>query len=112
MARGPAQDIFFDAVGAEMTVAGWPGKEQVRQPLSPEFGYDLDRRTEEFRPFYDFDISCRGFMSEALIRFPDSDSRKDTALNAVSPPESSYPQTQVGYRGLHRQARPTPEIRP
>lgn len=60
------------------------GKETIRQRIKDLFGYNLDRRTEEIRPAYSFDISCQGTVPEAIIAFLDSESYEDAVRNAVS----------------------------
>lgn len=60
------------------------GKEQIRSRIAAEFGYDLNRRVDDIRPAYSFDVSCRGTVPEALIAFLDSESYEDGIRNAVS----------------------------
>lgn len=60
------------------------GKDAIRIRIQDQFGYPLDRRLEEIRPTYAFDVSCQGTVPEALIAFFDSDSYEDAIRNAVS----------------------------
>ncbi len=59
-------------------------KEDIRKRITTLFGYDLDRRIDDIRPVYRFDISCQGTVPEAIIAFLDGDSYEDTVRNAVS----------------------------
>ncbi len=59
-------------------------KEEIRYEIASLFGYDLDRRTDDIRISYTFDISCRGTVPEAVISFLDSYSFEDAVRNAVS----------------------------
>ncbi|MBW3568299.1 MAG: ADP-ribosylglycohydrolase family protein, partial [Proteobacteria bacterium] len=59
-------------------------KESIRREISRRFDYDLDRRIDEIRPDYSFDVSCQGSVPEAIIAFLDSESWEDTVRNAVS----------------------------
>lgn len=59
-------------------------KEAVRHNIKDRFGYNLDRRIDEIRPAYSFDISCQGTVPEAIICFLDSETYEDAIRNAVS----------------------------
>lgn len=59
-------------------------KDIIRGQIARQFGYDLNRRVEEIRPDYGFDISCQGTVPEAIIAFLDSESYEDAIRNAVS----------------------------
>jgi len=59
-------------------------KHHIRVRVSERFGYDLNRRLEDIRPFYRFDVSCQGTVPEAIIAFLESDSYEDAVRNAVS----------------------------
>jgi ADP-ribosylglycohydrolase len=56
----------------------------IRDRVSAQFGYDLDRKLENIRPCYRFDVSCQGTVPEAIIAFLESDSYEDAVRNAVS----------------------------
>ena len=60
------------------------GKEQIRSRIAQRFGYKLERRVEDIRPTYSFDVSCQGTVPEAIIAFLDSDSYEDAVRNAIS----------------------------
>ncbi len=59
-------------------------KRSIRARISEEFGYDLDRRLDEIRPGYGFDVSCQGSVPEAIIAFFESDDVESAIRNAVS----------------------------
>ena len=59
-------------------------KRSIRARISEEFGYDLDRRVDEIRPGYGFDVSCQGSVPEAIIAFFESDDVESAIRNAVS----------------------------
>ena len=60
------------------------GRDAIRDEVEGRFGYDLERRLDEIRPGYDFDVSCQGSVPEALIAFLESDGYEDAVRNAVS----------------------------
>ncbi len=59
-------------------------KEDIRTDLQNRFGYDLQRRLDEIRPGYDFDVTCQGSVPEAIIAFLESADFEDAIRNAVS----------------------------
>jgi ADP-ribosylglycohydrolase len=59
-------------------------KEGIRKRIRHRFGYDLDRRVDDIRPTYTFDVSCQGTVPEAIIAFLDSRSYEDAIRNAIS----------------------------
>jgi ADP-ribosylglycohydrolase len=59
-------------------------KNDIKRRVENEFGYNLNRTTDEIRPSYSFDVSCQGTVPEAIVAFLDSDSYEDAVRNAVS----------------------------
>mmetsp|Transcript_2936 Transcript_2936/g.4261 ORF Transcript_2936/g.4261 Transcript_2936/m.4261 type:complete len:305 (-) Transcript_2936:96-1010(-) len=59
-------------------------KEEIKQYVTDNFGYDLNRSIEEIRPTYKFEVSCQKSVPEAIIAFLDSESYEDTIRLAVS----------------------------
>ena len=59
-------------------------KAAMKKAIVNECAYDLDRKLEEIRPHYKFDVSCQGSVPEAIIAFLESDSFEDAIRNAVS----------------------------
>lgn len=59
-------------------------KATLKSEISGRFGYDLDRRVDDIRPTYQFDVSCQGSVPEALIAVLESDSVEHAIRLAVS----------------------------
>jgi len=59
-------------------------REVIRQEITTRFEYNLDRRMEEIRPGYRFDISCQGSVPESIIAFLESVDVEDAIRNAIS----------------------------
>lgn len=59
-------------------------KDDIRQYIENEFGYDMSRTCDEIRPEYTFDVSCQGSVPEAIIAFLDGNDFEDVIRNAVS----------------------------
>lgn len=59
-------------------------KPDIKEFIKREFGYDLERRLDEIRPRYRFDITCQGSVPEAIISFLESTDYVDALRNAIS----------------------------
>lgn len=59
-------------------------KEEIKATLSNKFGYDLDRRIEDIRATYQFEIFCDLCVPEAIICWLQSDTYEQTVRNCVS----------------------------
>ncbi len=59
-------------------------KESIKQEIAQRFSYDLDRRLNEIRPTYRFDISCQGSVPESIIAFLESEDFEDAVRKAIS----------------------------
>ena len=59
-------------------------KEEIRERISTQFEYDLNRTVDEIRPEYKFEVSCAKSVPESIICFLDSDSFEDSIRNAIS----------------------------
>lgn len=59
-------------------------KDVVRSEIASRFGYDLQRRLDDIRPAYQFDLSCQGTVPEGIIAFLDSCSFEDAIRGAIS----------------------------
>ena len=68
--------IYLARIGAN--------KEEIRQHIEINYGYDLSFEVDDIRPFYTFDVSCAGSVSESIICFLNANSFEDTIRNAVS----------------------------
>lgn len=56
----------------------------IKQEIENRFCYELDRRLDEIRPSYTFDVSCQGSVPEALIAFLESNDYEDAIRKAIS----------------------------
>ena len=59
-------------------------KDDIREFVTQEIGYDLDRTLEQIRPTYCFDVSCAGSVPESIIAFLESDSFLSAIRLAIS----------------------------
>ncbi len=59
-------------------------KELTTDKIESQFGYDLSRTLDEIRPTYQFDVSCKGSVPEAIIAYLESESIEDCVRNAIS----------------------------
>lgn len=59
-------------------------KVSIRHQISERFSYDLNRRLDDIRPDYVFDISCQGSVPESIIAFLESVDVEDAIRKAVS----------------------------
>ena len=76
--------------GAECTAAviflarSGATKEEIKDYVINEFGYDLSKTVDEIRPFHRHDESCMDSLPKALISFLEGKSFDDVIRNAVS----------------------------
>jgi len=59
-------------------------KQEIKEYIEINFGYDLDRTIDEIRPNYAFDVSCQGSVPESIIAFIESENFEDAIRIAVS----------------------------
>lgn len=59
-------------------------KQQIKEFIESEFGYDLNRTCDEIRPTYQFNESCQGTVPEAIIAFLESTDFENAIRLAVS----------------------------
>jgi len=59
-------------------------KEAIKNYVTAHFGYDLDRKLDDIRPDYRFDVTCQGSVPESIIAFLEGTSWEDTVRLAVS----------------------------
>ena len=59
-------------------------KEEIKDYITQEFGYDLTRTLDEIRPIYSMDATCPGSVPEAITAFFESTSMVDAIWGAVS----------------------------
>ena len=76
--------------GAECTAAvifmGRKGatKEEIRAYVVKEFGYDLSKGVDDWRPLHEMHESCMDALPKALVSFFEGESFEDVIRNAVS----------------------------
>lgn len=58
--------------------------EDIRRYAEERIGYDLSFTLDEIRPSYEFDVSCRGSVPQAIVAFLESDDFEDCIRKAVS----------------------------
>ena len=58
--------------------------EVIRQMLTMEYSYDFNRKVDDIRFGYEFDETCQGSVSEAILCAIESKSFRDAIRNAVS----------------------------
>ena len=59
-------------------------KSEIKNYISSQFGYDLDRTLDEIRPVYGFEVSCPGSVPEAIIAFLESGDFESAIRGAIS----------------------------
>jgi ADP-ribosylglycohydrolase len=59
-------------------------KDEIKKFITDTFRYDLDRRIDDIRPGYEFDVSCQGSVPEAIIAFLESADFENAIRLAVS----------------------------
>jgi ADP-ribosylglycohydrolase len=77
-------------IGAKATAAAvflarsGNSKETMRNMIGRMFGYELDRRLDDIRPGFSFEVSCRATVPPALLAFLESDDYEHAVRLAVS----------------------------
>jgi len=59
-------------------------KAAIKAEISQRFGYHLDRRLNDIRPHYSFDVSCQGSVPESIIAFLEGENFEDTIRQGIS----------------------------
>lgn len=59
-------------------------KAEIKDYITSEFGYLLDKSLDSIRPGYDYDVTCMGTVPEAIISFLEGTSYEDVIRNAIS----------------------------
>ena len=76
-AQAVACAVFLGRIGKS--------KEEIKAHLeSSPFGYDLDRKIQDIRPNYKFDVSCQGSVPEAILAFLESTDFESSIRKAIS----------------------------
>lgn len=75
-AQSVALAVFLAAHGAD--------KQTIKSEISGRFSYDLNRRLEDIRPIYKFDVTCQGSVPESILAFLESNTFEEAIRQAVS----------------------------
>lgn len=75
-ALATADAIYLARIGAS--------KDEIKDHIEVRYEYDLTRSLDEIRPYYSFDVSCKGSVPESIICFLEANDFEDTIRNAVS----------------------------
>ena len=59
-------------------------KEEIISYIAENFSYDLDRKLDEIRPGYHFEVSCQKSVPESILAFKEGENYEDTIRRAVS----------------------------
>jgi ADP-ribosylglycohydrolase len=59
-------------------------KDEIKKFITDTFQYDLDRKIDNIRPDYEFDVSCQGSVPEAIIAFLESTDFENAIRLAIS----------------------------
>ena len=59
-------------------------KEEIKEYVETEFGYNLHRSCDDIRPMYRFDVTCQGSCPQAIIAFMESSDYESAIRLAVS----------------------------
>ena len=59
-------------------------KEEIKNHIERNYNYNLSRRLDDIRPFYQFELSCALSVPESIICFLEAEDFEDTIRNAVS----------------------------
>ena len=59
-------------------------KDEIKNFISNNFGYNLDRKIDDIRPTYKFDETCQGSVPEAIIAFLESSDFESAIRLAIS----------------------------
>lgn len=75
-AQATALAVFMAANNAD--------KMTIKKEIASRFKYDLDRRLDDIRPGYKFDVTCQGSVPESILAFLESESYEDSVRLAIS----------------------------
>lgn len=66
-----------------LTLRGYD-KQYIKEYIENNFKYNLNRKLDDIRPSYKFDVSCQGSVPEAIIAFLESENFEDSIRKAIS----------------------------
>lgn len=59
-------------------------REAIKEYVQDKFDYDLERKIEDIRPYYSFNVTCQGSVPEAIISFLESTDYVDAVRKGIS----------------------------
>jgi len=59
-------------------------KSDIKDYIQTKFGYNLERKLDDIRPVYRFDVSCQGSVPESIIAFFESTDFESAVRLAIS----------------------------
>lgn len=59
-------------------------REEIKEYVESEFGYNLGEPLDQIRSYYRFDVSCQGSVPQAITAFLESDGFEDAIRLAIS----------------------------
>lgn len=59
-------------------------KEEIKEYVQRNFGYNLERHLTDIRPNYSFDVSCQGSVPEAIIAFLEGSTFEEVIRLSIS----------------------------
>ena len=62
----------------------WKNKNEIKKFIEEKFWYDLNRKIDDIRLIYDFDVTCQWSVPESIIAFLESNDFEDAIRNAIS----------------------------
>ena len=75
-AQATATAIFMARTGST--------KDEIKKFITDTFDYNLNRKIDDIRPHYEFDVSCQGSVPEAIIAFLESTDFENAIRLAIS----------------------------
>jgi ADP-ribosylglycohydrolase len=67
-----------------LVVRSGASKIAIRDEIARRFDYDLNRRIDEIRPHYQWDVTCQGSVPEAILAFLESTDVESAIRLAIS----------------------------
>ena len=75
-AQATAAAVFMARTGSS--------KPEIKDYVTKQFGYNLDRRLDDIRETYEYDITCQGTVPESIIAFLESTGYEDAIRKGIS----------------------------
>ena len=75
-AQAAAASVFLARTGKT--------KEEIKNFITDTFNYNLDRKIDDIRTYYRYDVSCQGSVPEAIIAFLESTDYENAIRLAIS----------------------------